>query len=60
MLADGAVAISVLSAIGSYFLFRSINEASYTQPRARFYETGTPLESLPPFEEMTVLDQEEY
>jgi len=59
MLADGAIAVSVLSAIGSYFLFRTISEASYTQPRARFYETNTPLEALPPFEEMTVRNQGE-
>ena len=58
MLADGAVAISILSAIGSYFLFRSIDEASYTKPRARFYETDTPLEELPAFQEMTEPDEE--
>ena len=52
MLADGAMVVSFLSALGSYFLFRNIKEASSTQPRARFYETNTELEALPPFEEM--------
>lgn len=52
LMADGAATISVLSAVGSYFLFRTISQASHSLPRSRFYERGTVLEDLPPFLEM--------
>ena len=52
LMADGAATISVLSAVGSYFLFRTIRQASHHLPRSRFYERGTALEDLPPFLEM--------
>ena len=52
LLADGAGFLSVLSGVASYLLFRSQTQSTYDTPRARFYENDTPLEDIPPFEEL--------
>ena len=52
LLADGAGALTILSGLASYLLFRSQTQSTYDTPRARFYENDTPLEDIPPFEEL--------
>lgn len=54
LLADGAGALTILSGLASYLLFRSQTQSTYDTPRARFYENDTPLEEIPPFEELQI------
>lgn len=58
LLADGAGALTVLSGLASYLLFRSQTQSRHDTPRARFYENDTPLEEIPPFVELKDEDEE--